>query len=1235
MIVLTYLRSAALVLLASGAAMAAAPAEELYLVTLPAIMPLRVAYGFVPRPADLQVVIEATGTVPDSGTFAVELGMAAAKSVRLDQARAVTERRGTVTRCTFTVPVADLGGGAAALDEFQMAFRLSWLTAAGRPVWHERFLCRDTRAPHAPLPPEPQAWTKLSLGEYQAQAAEARASLRLAVNQPLEGKLSVVIDDAAGHRVRNLVSAKPVAAGAVTLPWDGLDEDGQLVAPGAYTWHAVSHAGIRPEYLFSFYNHGRPPFRAGTGASNWGADHSDPIAAASFEGRVYMGSPVAESGHNIIQLTTDGVKTAHGDIPPHVGQGKLLLVADATGFYALTEGKSWYVDPEKTGDNTWRADRPLSLMHWNTDGVLQRYAGPRGEHVVARNPFTFTADNPKKVHIPPAENLAGAALRDGVLFVSLAHEKRVAAVNPATGAALFDIALENPGLLAAGPTGVFAFSGAEVVRLDPNARIAAVLFRPVLSGAPAGLAVSAAEEIFVADNGPDQNVKVFSVKGTLTREIGRRGGRPLMGKWVSDGLRAPHGVTLDNAGQLWIAETDTWPRRISAWDAANGGLRRELFGPCFYGAPGGSFDPQDHTRWIGAGCLWQLDFAAKSARPLASLFRQTKPGQMQTAVHERSFNFVRREGRTFLVSQSNYASVYELRADGSAKLWAVCGAVSAFAQYPRWTLPKVFGELPAYRDRLAPFVATVTGEFRDRFDIRPPDMIHGPGPVLDLPPFLWVDRNNDDLAQAEEFEVTAADTRLNVGYWGPANPGLDLVLLGAMGGRPVRVALAPQGFLPNGAPDYRLTAAFAAATPITAPFRDAQSSIQDRQGRFITNSDPLSAFAADGTRLWRYRNQWHGVHGSHDAPLPEPGVLQGILWFLGTAPFDDRGEVMLLNGNHGRFFLFTTDGIYLDEMFKDVRVTRETDAYMIGGECFGGYFSRGEDGAYYLQSGHTDYRAFRINGIETARRAEGRLTVTPAQLAAAQSALERRVARVAKPRVLRVTDLAAGAPAPGSDPEAWPGPWQAEWGEARREFPYAKAKLLRAGESLYLAFAVKDPSPWLNRGGDWTQLFKTGDSVDLQFSTDPAATPDRRVPVPGDRRLLLAPFKDKPLAVLYAHREPGTPAAERVVFSSPWRTETVDRVTQLTQARIEVKTRGGGYTLVAVLPLRDLGLPAGGQAADLKADVGVIYGDDSGSINLLRAYWANQATGLVNDVPGEIMLNPALWGRLQLGGAQP
>lgn len=31
--------------------------------------------------------------------------------------------------------------------------------------------------------------------------------------------------------------------------WDGLDQDGKLVAPGSYAWRAVTHEGIRPRAI--------------------------------------------------------------------------------------------------------------------------------------------------------------------------------------------------------------------------------------------------------------------------------------------------------------------------------------------------------------------------------------------------------------------------------------------------------------------------------------------------------------------------------------------------------------------------------------------------------------------------------------------------------------------------------------------------------------------------------------------------------------------------------------------------------------------------------------------------------------------------------------------------------------------------------------------------------------------------------------------------------------------------
>ena len=71
-----------------------------------------------------------------------------------------------------------------------------------------------------------------------------------------------------------------------------------------------------------------------------------------------------------------------------------------------------------------------------------------------------------------------------------------------------------------------------------------------------------------------------------------------------------------------------------------------------------------------------------------------------------------------------------------------------------------------------------------------------------------------------------------------------------------------------------------------------------------------------------------------------------------------------------------------------------------------------------------------------------------------------------------------------------------------------------------------------------------------------------------------------------------------------------------------------GYIVTAVIPLQELDFhPEPGQ--NYKADFGVTFGNREGTETNLRSYWSNQSTGLVDDIPGEIMLSPNLWGEVR------
>ena len=352
--------------------------------------------------------------------------------------------------------------------------------------------------------------------------------------------------------------------------------------------------------------------------------------------------------------------------------------------------------------------------------------------------------------------------------------------------------------------------------------------------------------------------------------------------------------------------------------------------------------------------------------------------------------------------------------------------------------------------------------------------------------------------------------------------------------------------------------------------------------------------------------------------------MQGVLFGLGSAPLDREGDVMAFVGNHGRLFLLTTDGIYLDEMFQDCRVAEVVGPGLIGGEAFGGSF--GYDAAnkrYLLQAGNSGYRIYQVRGLDRVVRRSGTVTVTAGMLAAAQRRwAETDAHSTPEAKLATLTRLPVGAPVrmdPLPDVAAWAsGSWT------------IRVRGAYDAKNVYLVYDVSDPSPWVNTGKDWTQLFKTGDCVDLQLGTDAAAPANRKSAAPGDLRLLVAPFNGQPLAVLYRYRLKDKAGTNPVEFASPWRSERVDDVRKLASAKVRVQTSDDSYRLELTVPLSDLGLDkVAGRT--LRGDFGVIYGDRLGTVDLSRVYWANHATGLVNDVPGETMLAPDQWGDITWG----
>jgi hypothetical protein len=1208
---------------------AAIPDEEMVVVS--GVASPRVAYGLSHERGTLTVRISVASfeTPANEGGIGVQLGLAADKAVTLSEKEAMVTKTAQAVVYQFRVPEGKLVAVKEDWDKLRMGITVSWPGGPfGQPRQRESFLQSKTKVPHASLSALPEDWQLVSLAEYERSMADRRTQIAFDFNQPVEGKASIVIEDEKGNRVRNLISGRELAKGKQRIVWDATNEKGDVMPPGKYQWRAISHPGLKPHYDFSFCD---AP----------GSPHLTFHAAASNSRYVFLGTSISEGGYEIIQLEPDG-KLVRGcnATSPSTGRGvsRVAIAADEQFLYAAYDGRVLYADRTKPD---WSTENKISLFRFDlgapdtldgrglATGKFVDYS-PTNRAAILRT-YMVGPGSPDKS--PDGFVMAGLALFKGRLYLGDQAKSEVLEIDPATGVVARTFALPNPVALAGGANGLYAISGHTLVEIDP---VAGQIRREIatLAGIPAGLTVDKDGKFYVSD-AQLHVVNIFDDKGKLVGKVGKDGGitqgstevvpNPMGGLGettpvakVTAGpydplrLHQPAGLTVGPDGHLWVTEFNRFqPKRFAAYDPKAGTMWKEFFGPAAYGAPGGGFDPEDSTRWIGQGTLFKLDFAAKTAKPISILGGE----------EGRAYRFWRQDGRTFVIACGRGATyIQELLPANSLKPLAFITSAHLYAREHNWKPPAEFVEAfnAAYPDpkNHAPATKYESGTFA-----RPK---HGFG-------MMWVDKNGDGKVQKEEIDFPTAAESFAGANWGHDFQDLTLRVPATVGGKSVLVALRPQGWWPGGAPKYpSLNEAVKAATPIDfPPFIFSVESTVDRFNTIVFNSDPMmKAFSPEGKLLWTYPNRWRGVQGSQSAPLPTAGELQGVLFFSGVAPLDDKSDVMVMNGNHGRAFVMTTDGLYIDEMFPDVRLmtaSRTEGIGILGGECFGGSFGKSKtDGNYYFQGGGFVYRIYRVDGLRETIRSGGTFTVTPEQVVAAERNRSRMAAAEAK---LLSTMMPYVKTPPKMDGKTggWTGEPTAQWNKGN-QFPVT-IRAAHDGKKLYLSYTVKDASPWVNNGRDWQTLFKTGDSVDLQIGSDSKANPKRGGPVPGDLRLLIAPFQEGNIAVLYRHRQPG--ATDSAIFQSPWRGEKVDSVRKLESAQIVVTKSGDSYNVEVAVPLDELGLSSS-LGKTLRGDFGIIYGDAEGTANIFRNYWSNQATGLINDVPGEIMLSPNLWGDINM-----
>ncbi len=1122
------------------------------------------------------------------------------------------------------------------------------------------------KSPAAPLTGVPAVnWTGL------IQSKEIPGFKPVKFNMPFDGYVSLNLFAPDGTVARQLLTCTFYAKGEHEVKWDGLSTPywrtpGQPVEPGAYTWRAIAHQGIGLRLRGWACNAGSAPWDSSR-TSNWGGDHGVPLSCATDGEKVYLGWTGAEAGSAMLACDLAGnVQWKH----THGGMGGAEVVAVDNGIvYVDKWGKMVYRLDAKSGNYTSWEGRDSATLEigdvWeNPAGMPDRIEGmdARGGKVYiscASSSFRrFDVRDWKAflLRLAAGEGLAGQIfpklngnsqpkikklkedpnqdfeelckgpnyytpdIRDDVVGVlnklladtslvangaelsaadlALANRRFiekalpqdivpvrvnfVAVLDGATGAVVKFVDIEKPGF-------IHAVNGELVYVVQDKRNVLAVnpqsgAVKTVITGLDGVGGVTADEQgrLYVSVQGKVQQVLLFTAEGKPAGAIGRPGGRPAVGAWVQDGVLNPAGLVVDKHGRLWVSEANQTPPRFSLWqaragaDKKEGAFLREFFGPTHYGASGAAINPRDPNIMAGEGCEWRID---------PKTGRDTCLGAFDTTFHS--------------------AALY---AEGSnGKLYLVTIKAGLSSPVARLAIRERLGDAKfALRSTIVADPDKKTTEF-------------------------WADANGDEQQQPEELTIHPGALSMT-GYLGwMLNMNGDLTLYA--NGLQFKVA----DYTKCGAPRYDV----AGARQIAPMGYGAVPTPDNRKLAVVANEGYFQCYdTADGRLLWKYPNNFAGVHGSHKAPPPEPGLIRGAFGLIGNAMLPKPvGGIWAINGNIGEWHVLTEDGFYLTRLFQsDPFKTQWPDQAVpgaildnapsgSGGEDFGGSIRQGKDGKVYVQSGKVALWNVEVTGLDTIQELPGdKVTISADDVKTAGTFREKLLQAAEGNKKYTVRQAAV----------AFTGDLNADFKDLteaekpafeKQNGSRVRVAMTHDEANLYVGWDVQDDSPWVNGADAPEFLYARGDTVDLQLGTDPKADAKRTEPVKGDLRLSIGNFQGKPTAVVY--RKVADQKAPRTFSSGVIKEYVMDSVIVLDAAKIDVKVDAvrKRYVVEAAIPLASLGLkPTDGLT--LRGDFGATHGDKSGKDTLLRTHWNNQATGLVNDEVFELRMEPANWGEI-------
>ncbi len=1056
------------------------------------------------------------------------------------------------------------------------------------------------------------------------KATEEPPPIPVKFTLPEAGLVTLVIEDAQHHRVRNLVSESPFPAGENTAWWDGSDDllrdpeaakhgvyniPTRPVAPGTYIVRGLWRKPVELHYEFSIYNAGKPAWTTADNTGCWLTTHTPPTSMATIpasktaDGKplVIMGAYVAEGGHGLQWLHEDGTKIGGQHWVGGTWTGAPTLAVDlgsnAIADHACYVGSVWDGELRLTAKSRTLEDKPVFKEQLGADPrIKQPKDGVKPSELQG-------FDGGDKIYV-----LAGIAAHDGVLACSMIRQNELLFIDAKAGKILRREKIENPRGLTFDANGrLLVLSGTKLLRLDlANAKTEALSSSGLED--PRHITLASSGEIFITDRGTSHQVKVFSAKGEFVRTIGIAGA-PALGKYNPKHMNNPNGLALDSQGHIWVAESDNYPRRVSVW-SDKGTLERTFYGPTEYGG-GGVLDPQDATKFFYKGMEFALDWKS-GTDSLQRVFARPDPLMEAHGGHFSPDYPLYSHGKRYFTSCYTHNPT---GGDNAAFLWRDDGESAKL----------VAGIGDAHY-----FQILRTPEFRSLWPTGTKPEEENPSPEKHAA-FIWSDINDDGRPQPNEVKMTKEVLRgitvMN-----------DLSFIAArFGDKTAR--FAPAKISSTGVPEYNLQPELLGPAGGTPPSSGGNQALTENDWTITTNAAaPFSPHGIGGMfkgePRWSYPSAWPGLHASHEAAIPDrPGMVVGHTRLLGGFVQGRAGPMFCINGNMGNMYLFTADGLFVATLFHDIRLrpnwaapvaTRNMDVTNVSlhDENFWPSMTQTPDGKIFLiDGGRTSL--VRVDGLDSIQRLPDQtLEVTPADLDKSRAWFARAEAARQQARGSGTLSVVIRQQPPVVDGKLDDWPATTDWASIDRRGikanfnsnsrPYeVSAAVSLSGDKLYAAWRTTEKDLLSNSGETPNALFKTGGCLDLMLQAD------------TDQRLLITLVKGKPRAILYRLKVPGT--TQPIAFGSPWRSIHIDVVEDVTD-RLSFATDTTGNFEIS-LPLETLHWqPKPGDTA--RADLGVLRGSNGQTTQ--RIYWSNKATAITADVPSEAELTPQLWGKWKI-----